>query len=208
MALSVSHILLGNFSLISKGAHYFSYRWVIFFYFQKVLSISHMLLGNFSIFSKDAQYFSYPYRWAIFHYSQETPSISHVRWFITGSTWYKVLYQHTMDVMGIYPTVSSISRLALINNQQTTWHGKYWEFLGNNEKLPIILLGNFSLFSKGAQYFSYRWLIFLYSQKAFMRLFHMLDIKITQQYMRNTERHLRIKEIYQPIWEILSASWE
>ena len=29
----------------------------------------------------------------------------------------QVLYQHTMYIMGIYPTVSSISRLALINNQ-------------------------------------------------------------------------------------------
>jgi hypothetical protein len=32
----------------------------------------------------------------------------------------QVLYQHTMYVMDIYPTVSSISGLALTSNQQTT----------------------------------------------------------------------------------------
>ena len=42
-ALSISHILLGNFSIFSKGAQYFSYRCVIFLYSQKALmSISHI----------------------------------------------------------------------------------------------------------------------------------------------------------------------
>ena len=56
--------------------------------------------------------------------------------YITGSTWYKGLYQHTIYAMDIYPSVSSISRLALINNQQTTWHEKYWPFLGEYRTIP------------------------------------------------------------------------
>ena len=58
-ALSISHILLDNFSLFTKGAQYFSYRCVFFLYSQKALSISH--IGGF-----------------FFLYSQKALSISHI----------------------------------------------------------------------------------------------------------------------------------
>jgi hypothetical protein len=38
--------------------------------------------------------------------------------------------------MGIYPTVSSISRLALINNQQTTDMRNTGRFFGEYRKIP------------------------------------------------------------------------
>jgi hypothetical protein len=54
-----------------------------------------------------------------------------------------------------------------------------WKFFLYSQKalsISHILLGNFPIFSKGAQYFSNRRIIFLYSQKAFMNISPMLGI--------------------------------
>jgi hypothetical protein len=73
--MSIFH-MLGISSLFSKGAQYFSYRWVNFLYSQMALSVSHILLDIFSLISKGTQHFSY--RWVIFFYSQKVLSISHM----------------------------------------------------------------------------------------------------------------------------------
>ena len=108
-ALSISHILLGNFPIFSKCAQYFSHRWIIFLYSQKAfMNISPMLGIFFFILKRCSVYFTCL---VFFLYSEKALSISHMfgnfAMFSKGAQYF--LYQYRWVIFLYSPKAPSIS---------------------------------------------------------------------------------------------------
>jgi hypothetical protein len=153
---SVFLISVDNFPLFSKDAEYLSYQWVIFLHSQKAFSVYHILLCNFSLISKGAQ--------SPFENIGTLPNI----WEILSTFWeYRKNTQHmtnTGSLLRIWKKYPTYEKYWAPFKEKSP--NNKWEILSafcTQEKISYT--GYFSLFSKCAQYFSYRWIIFLYFQK-------------------------------------------